>query len=255
MESLAPKFPKIPPETTKKILKILKEAGKYLLKTIVDKVEEKISKAKSYDPQKNTADDIDTLNRLVQECRSEFADGARKMEKEIKNNCIEMTDEIISMLEGCNSVINAYRVETIRRKLDGILDNINGSMSDHIERVISLDNSECVAVLRLPAGDLKGQRMQELKMKVFAQAIENVCKTTEQAVNDVIYYIEDSFKEKILFSTEQADKAKKQLEVLSGTVQTSHLEKEQIIAAAGREYALAELALSIMEGVDTSWEV
>ncbi len=243
-------IPPIPPEQAPKIWEVVKKLGKRIISAILGRNEEDIKNSKGYDPEKSNADEILELNRLVCECRDSFGASAKEMEKEIKNQCAEMIDDILEVLEGMNKNLNVYRVESIRRQLNNILDDIDGSMTDHIRQSISLDNSKCVSVLKLPAGELKGTRMKELKIEVFNEALDRICKTVRRTVQNVLYNVEDSFDSKIEIAEEQAEKLSRQFDALSQSSQESRSEKEKIIANAGFINSLADLGTQILgEGV------
>ena len=242
--------PPIPPGALGKIWEKTKKIVKYVWSIILGKDEEDIKNSKSYNPEKSDASDIVELNRLVNECRNSFGYSAKELEKEIKSQCVEMTDGILKVLERFNRNLNVYRVESIRRQLNSILDDIDGSMSEYIRQSISLDNAKCVAVLKLPAGELKGTRIKELKMEVFNEALDNICKTVRKSIDNVLYNIEDSFENKISVAEEQAEKAEKQFEVLSRASEEDRSAKEQVVMNSGFVNSLAEFAESIIvEGV------
>ena len=117
--------PPIPPGGLGKIWEKTKKIVKYVWSIILGKDEEDIKNSKSYNPEKSDASDIVELNRLVNECRNSFGSSAKELEKEIKSQCVEMTDGILKVLERFNRNLNVYRVESIRRQLNSILDDID----------------------------------------------------------------------------------------------------------------------------------
>ena len=59
----------------------------------------------------------------------------------------------------------------------------------------SLDDAECVKILKLPAGDMKNQRLQQMKQDVFVQAGNEIINSIKDTVDEFSDTVQDAFEE------------------------------------------------------------
>lgn len=188
-----------------KVLKRLVSAGKAFVNTLFNGDDVKSKEA--FNEKKSTADDVMQLNAALVEYRNKIQTDSREMEENIRKICDEVFKEILDSLEFANEQYQFYRLESAQRKLNRCLENIDGIFAKHVAKRISLDDTECVAILKMPPSDVKGTRMAELKKKVFEETIQELCRIIEEfqdeffdgmdmSVNARMTGIEDSIREK-----------------------------------------------------------
>ena len=166
--SIAP----IPPEI---LLPLIEMASK-----VVDKVlgkvfaDDKTKEQPAYNPEKSEAADVAEINAALVDYRGEVKKATAELEGEIKKTCESVFTEVLSSLEFANEEFEFYRPSRLKRKLDTFLQEMDGIFANYTAKRISLDNADCLAVLKMRPGDLKGQRMRELKELVFKESVEEV---------------------------------------------------------------------------------
>lgn len=178
-----------------KILKGVGKVVKYAWNVITgeDEKQEQIAASRAINPTKNTADEIAELNQLLTEFRKNIASAADGMEHEMIVECSMMLQEIMNLFEEHNAKLKIARSESIKRKFSRIGKELKGTFADHVQKRISLDDAECVKILKLPAGELKNQRLQEMKQKVFIEAGNEIIRRIRDAVQDSSDTVEDNF--------------------------------------------------------------
>ncbi len=195
MRVISSPFP-LPPTDPTIIGKIVKGIGKVVkyawdVITGKDETQDVIASKKAIDPQKSTADEIAEMNKYLSEYRKSIFSAAEELEREMIVECSMMFQDIMVIYEEYNQKLSISRSETIKRKFSRIGKELKGTFEEYIQRKISLDNEECMKILKLPSGDLKNQRLQELKQKAFIEAHNAIINKMNEAVQDLLYTVED----------------------------------------------------------------
>lgn len=188
----------------KKIIKV----GKYAWSVITgkDEKQDEIASKKSYNPEKSEANEIAELNKILSEYRQNIITAGNDIEREMIVECSMEMQDIMDVFDGFNKELKIARSESIKRKFKHLNNELKGTFSDYIEKKISLDNPDCIKILKLPAGDLKNQRLQEMKQSVFIAAKDEMIEKIKYTVSDFLETIEDSFNEHL-------DRAEEKIEV------------------------------------------
>ena len=188
-------IPTIPPICIPSILGGLAKVGKWIWNMITgsDEIQEEISRIKTYNPEKTEANDVAKLNELLLEYRQSIIKIGDNLEREMIAVCAMELKDIMDMFDAFNQDLKIIRAESVKKKFRRLSTELQGTFSDYISRRISLDNVECINVLKLPAGDLKNQRLQELKQNVFIEATDAVVDKMKLIINDFLETVEDAF--------------------------------------------------------------
>lgn len=206
--SIFPDFPKKPPFSgggdgnpvgnfIGGLLKGIGKVAKYAWSVITgtDEVQDEISKQKGINPEKSNANEIAELNKLLVDYRQNISSAATDMEREMIVECSMMLDEIMELFNEHNKTLKLVRSDSIKRKFSRACKDLKGTFASYVEKKFSLDDAECVKILKLPAGDLKNQRLQEMKQNVFIEAGNEVIRRIKDTVDDFMETVEDAFDE------------------------------------------------------------
>lgn len=204
------------------------EKTKKIVKIIFGKDEEEIKNQKSHNVEKSSASDIMLLNTALNECRMSFKESFDELESALKKECQRTIDGILEMIDGINSSVKVCNALSMKRQLSYIVDDIDGTAMNHMKKRISLDDAECLAVLKLPAGDLKGSRMRELKKKIYSEAINIVSEKIRKSIMNILDNISDTVEEKAEEIELKADEKKKSFEIISDDSKENISKKEDL---------------------------
>ena len=161
------------------ITKILSTVSKFLLHTrpfifgawdrIKDlmKLKDKISNQKGIDVEKSKVDEIQKLNEMLIEYRGNISRAGNDLERQMIVEYSEVLNEILDTFDEYNQTLKVIRPESIKRRFDITNENLRGTFENYICKKISFDNSELTNILKLPAGELKSQRLQEIKQNIL----------------------------------------------------------------------------------------
>ena len=188
--------------------------GKHLISVLglldePDIVQDEIASQKGFSPEKSQADDIQKLNEMLVEYRSNISKAADDLEREMIVEYSEELNEIMAVFEEYNKTLKVARTESIQRRFNRLNKDLRGTFEKYISRRISFDDPELTGILKLPAGELKSQRLQEFKKKVFIEATNDIIARIRDAVDDFSETVEDTFAEH-LDRAEQAVEEKKE---------------------------------------------
>lgn len=170
--AIMPTIPPLSPEILLPLIDIVVKVGDKLFDKIFNK--DKIKEQPAYNPEKSDAVEVMEINSALMDYRSEVKQATAELEDEIKKTCENVFTEVINTLEFANEEFEFYRVSRMKRKLDAFLQDIDGIFSNYTAKRISLDDTDLIAVLKMRPGELKGQRLRELKERVLVESVEEV---------------------------------------------------------------------------------
>lgn len=232
-------MPKLPLPTPRIALDIFIKIGKSIWEIITgkDKKQDELSEKKGFNPEKSEASEIAELNQLLQEYRGNIIVASSELEREMIAECAVQMQEIMDVFNSFNQQLKVTRSESIKKKFRRLNDELKGTFADYIGKRLSLDDVQCVKVLRLPAGNLKNQRLQELKQNVFAEATDAIIKKIQYSVEDFSETVEDAFCEYLEQAEIAVGEKSSALEKLSKTTEADTESAENILLKA--HYILA----------------
>ncbi len=250
--------PPVPPEIIGKIFKGVVKVGKKIIEGIVnigktawnvitgdDKIQEELSNKKGFNPEKSEANDIAELNKLLNEYKANISAAANDLEREMIVEYADQLEEIMSVFEECNKDLKVIRSENIRRRFKRMNNGLKGTFEEYISKRISLDDPEFVKILKLPAGELKNQRLQEIKQKVFIEAGNEIVRRIKNTVEEFTDTVEDAFNEHLERAEQSIEEKSEAFEEMSKVSEGDTQAMETVLTKADYMIAVCEFADSM----------
>lgn len=161
---------------------------------IQDLCTKRVSTEASYE---KTQADIYTTDRL-NEILTSYSTGYYEHATSIENKCIESVeqyyDRLIAIIESVPG--DDYGKASLKALKTGrarIAKKISGQIKEPLAKRMSLDDAECLAILRMDAGAEKGDAMANFCKKVMREAVNNLAdrvkETLHEQVDDVLEYL------------------------------------------------------------------
>lgn len=221
-------IPPIPPIDISRIISVGKRVFKAIKNLFVDDETRKQAPL----TQHSELSEVANLNGILFEYRNQVKQVANELEREITDECMEVFHKIISIFEAANESYEIYRVDRLRRKFDRMAESISGTFERYVAKRISLDDVECSEILKMLPGELKGERMQNLKKKVFIEAVEDIVGKLNEAVEELLEDIEDAINLRLNMIKNQLEEKTLAYESITCTTQEkeNHNEKVQLSA-------------------------
>lgn len=226
----------------------LENAGRNLKEKCAKEVEDtsrKTAEQDSYDEAAASIAETNRMNKILSEFSLKLADYADDLEENaIKESSIYF-NELVDVLEE-SKCKNTLKINTskIRRNRVKIEKQIRGSFKKHLSKRVSLDDNECLAILKLDAGTQKKNTMGNFGNRVLKEASYNLCSDIEDSLLEQQEYIEECLDEKmkefIMIQNEMMDKFDKLEQAYEEGKDKIDEEKNKILF----KLAICELALS-----------
>jgi len=213
-------------------------------RNIQDAFSEKISSESSYKKQSANIHSTERLSDILADYQEGYLQQANTVERACINEVdfyfsqlVELLEEMPGAMERRASFRNMKSAGTrISRTLEGVVKN-------HMAKRMSIDDSECLAILKMDAGNRKRQAMSRFSDKIIQEALDNIVKKVKEAMigqtDEIKSYMENIMEEE----EKKVSSLKTQYDMV---LENNILEAEKIEAACLNPM----VALGIMETVD-----
>ena len=209
--------------------------GWYGISTVGEKIQEvfsdEISEEKPYDKNTSNANDAERLNELL----VSFSEASLKQSETIEKQCIrkieEYCDALIEFLEKSSDITkdrsNLKRVKKNRGKIKKV---ISGAIKEPLAKKMSLDDPECLRILKLDSGIDKRNRMKNFSNKIIQEALNNLSEKVRDVLDEQSEGIEEFFSSYAESQEKEMMNIKQQYDAMlqDGNVEASDIEKRCI---------------------------
>ena len=161
-----------------------------------DEVAKRTSEQNAYDEEAATIAETKRINSILSEFSLNLSEQADELEEEVIESSGEYFNKLIEFIEKNNVEIkiNTSRLKSNKIKIEK---EIRGSFKKHLSKRVSIDDPECLMILKMDAGETKKKRMKKFGDKVIKEAANNLCLDIKESLLEQGEYIEDSIKDKI----------------------------------------------------------
>ncbi len=241
---MPPKFPKLPLEIVVEGAKRIGKALKVLFTGNDD-----IGKQQPFIEKKSTVDEIGNLHRILSDYRKDVKDASAEILAAIKDECNSFFEKTISQFEGYSKSFDMQHMTgTYKKKFNRMTDEIEDVFDDIMSKRLSIDDSECMSILKMMPGQAKMDRMADYKRKVFTEAVDSVCRKIRYCMEDFFDTVEDTFTNKLNTLSDTINSRSEAFEVLSAEGERSKDEMDTVLGLAHCETAKANVAENIIQG-------
>ena len=173
-----------------------------LIKNTRIKDTEKIDKQSS--PQ-----DINQIGIALSDIRAYTIQMSNPIINKVKNDITSYTEELLMILQDKSNIINHYTYKAFKRDITNLNNDIEQYWQNEIYKKISLDNIDCLNILKMPAGNRKQDAMQSFVSKILKDVAilytAHISKSLAEIYNDFEINIEENLHniEKVLHSYQQ----------------------------------------------------
>ncbi|MBR6622313.1 MAG: hypothetical protein IKK91_00200 [Ruminococcus sp.] len=163
-------------------------------------------RTESYDRDTSTLEETIKVQNALSEFKSDTQGRSAKLENDIVKESRESLDAFIADLRKYNKIkygnrrlnVNISNIERENRKTE---DKIHGFIIKRVSKRISLDDSECIEILKMDAGKEKETALDNFYKKVLKEAIselsdelssnietqsDNICDKIQQRIDNIV---------------------------------------------------------------------
>ena len=159
---------------------------------IQDACAEKVAEERSYEKETANIYSTDRLNEIL----VSFSEGYYQQATAIENACIENVknyyEDIIQLLEQASHTAKIdTNLKRLKREKSRVGDHIHGAIKDQLAKKMSLDNTQCLEILKMDAGEEKRKAMTKFSQKIINEALDNLSKQVRRTLDEQMEWIED----------------------------------------------------------------
>lgn len=159
---------------------------------IQDACSEKIASERSYDKREANIYTTERLNEIL----VSFSEGYFQQATSIENSCIRIVEEyyekLIDIIENAQDIThNRTNLKALKTGKKRIAKSITGGIKEPLAKRMSIDDSECLSILKMDSGLEKKQAMTKFTQKVIKEALNNLSKNVRETLNEQTDDIQD----------------------------------------------------------------
>lgn len=159
---------------------------------IQDICTKQVAEEKSYD--KHSAD-IHTTQRL-NEILVSFSEGYLEEATRLEKNSIQIVenfyDNLVDIVQK-GPLYNKAELRRLKSAKERIKREIDGKVREPLAKRMSLDDTECLKILKMDSGAEKAKAMKKFSQKVIKEALGNLSKAVKTSFHEQIEDIKDYF--------------------------------------------------------------
>lgn len=160
---------------------------------IQDVCSEEIGQEKSYEKSSANICTTERLNETLVSFSKKYLEHSEKLERECAQKIEQYFDELIKTLEtSFKDKQCVVQLRQIRNNKSKIKKMINGSVKEPLAKRMSLDDAECLKILKLDSGTEKKEKMKKFSNKVFCEALDNLSQRVKKVLDEQTEDIEDA---------------------------------------------------------------
>lgn len=144
---------------------------------IQDACAERVASEKSYDKKEANIYTTERLNEILVSFSEGYLQNATLLEKECIRLVEEYYDKLIGVIESApGGTYSAANLKALKNGKGRIPKTISGGIREPLAKRMSLDDTECLGILKMDAG--------VEKKKVTEEALNNLAKSVRESLND-----------------------------------------------------------------------
>jgi hypothetical protein len=179
------------------------------------------SQAQEYDKEKARIEETRRINEIL----SAYSLSLEEQADELERNCIkessEFFDRLIGYLEESNSKELTVNTKRLKKAFKDIEKTIDGNIKRHLAKRVSLDDSECLEILKMAPGEMKKRAMKRFGQQVFREGLNQLSDKIRDMILEQQEYLSEVLED--------------HMQEVMNLVQKQHQEWEQIEELKNRD--------------------
>lgn len=167
-----------------------------VIQSACEDVSKDTGKTDRYDKERARLEETKRINMILTEFSLKLEKKADEIECTAINESKVYFKELMNELHKskANTGINVSRIE---RTMSRVEREIKGNLKIYISKRVSIDDSECLQVLKLDAGSSKENEMRKFSEKILQQGLNNLVKDVKVVIKEQNNILTDVIEEKL----------------------------------------------------------
>ena len=143
--------------------------------------------------QKNTVDDIEQISKALGELREHILQESKPAIDNASDSITSYLEEQLFLLEDKKDLLAKYEISSrsVEHKMQEINRRLGNFWHDAIYKKISLDDSQCRAILTLPSGEKKNAELANFTNKVLSETLNDYAELVREELSKIYVDFED----------------------------------------------------------------
>lgn len=153
---------------------------------------EEVASEKSYDRKKANIYTTDRLNDILVAFSEGYFQEATRIEKECIRLVQEYYDKMLSLIENApGGDYNRANLKMLKNSRSRISKTIKGGIKEPLAKRMSLDDAECLRILKLDSGEEKKKKMKNFSRNAIKEALLNLSNKVKKTLSEQTEDIQD----------------------------------------------------------------
>lgn len=210
-----------------------------------------ISKEESYDADNAKLDQTVRIQQELTKFRTKCEKECDALERDVLKDSRNYIDNLIEFIKNINSKtyagqklnINIERLEKQNRETEDI---IRGYIKKKIQKRVSLDDDECLEILKMDKGKDKKNAMTNFLNGILKEAMNGLSKEIEKILQKQLDNIKDQINVRIESYTERANEKMESFKEIEKIKNSDEHELEERIASLEYKHSLCSFGISLL---------
>lgn len=220
----------------------LQDIGRGIQSACTD-VSRNTGRTSSYDKERARLEETKRINMILTEFSLKLEDKADNIEKIAIKESKVYFEQLIKELDNSKSDIG-INISRIERTMLRVEREIKGNLKIHISKRVSIDDSECLEILKLESGYKKEKKMKKFSEEILKQGLENLVKDIKEVIKEQNDIITEAIQDRLQDINSDLDRKIKDFALLENSKLKAEKEVEKVIEEVNLKISLSEACIN-----------
>ena len=213
------------------------------IQTACTDVSKNTGKTDRYDKERARLEETKRINMILTEFSLNLENKADEIEKTAIKESKVYFEQLINELNNSKSDtgINVSRIERTMARVER---EIKGNLKTYISKRVSIDDSECLEILKLEAGYKKENEMKKFSEKILQQGLNNLVKDIKEVIKEQNDIVTEVIEERLEDINSNLDRKIKDFNLLESSKLKTEKEVEKVKEELNLKIKLSEACIN-----------
>lgn len=168
-----------------------------------DDVSRDVGRSDSFEIERANAQRVQKMSEELLEYSKKYTTQSNELEQDVFDQITNTLDEIIDSLSEVENIrIDGKKIrinlKSLKKEMNNFKKSKRGCFINEIHKALSLDNKECLKILKLDSGKEKEKEMRSFLGKILKNELKNLSLLTEKTLKENLLYLEETLNDKII---------------------------------------------------------
>lgn len=168
-----------------------------------DEVSRDVGSSEAFEIERANAQKIQRMSEELLEYSKKYTVKSNELERDVFEQINDVIDEIIySLSEVENMRIDGKKVRinlrALRKEMSKFEKSKRGCFINEIHKALSIDNKECLEILKLDSGKEKQNEMRNFLRKILKNELKNLALLAKNTLEENLSFLSESLNDKII---------------------------------------------------------